>query len=152
MKVIIYISQAHLALFCFNYSIQEWRKSSFSCSFSSRQDKRFSVRICRNLIFEFISTVSNRKCGEIVHIMSNHVCPHFLFQEIELSFCFMKDNPLICEISAKKRVISWIFERIFPTFCGFALSYLDMFTCIAISVVTPESAASDDQNPMTSHK
>ena len=33
---------------------------------SSRQNKRFSVRICRNLIFEFISTVSNRKCGEIV--------------------------------------------------------------------------------------
>ena len=32
---------------------------------SSRQNKRFSVRICRNLIFEFISTVSNRKCGEI---------------------------------------------------------------------------------------
>ena len=33
------------------------------------------------------------------------------FQEIELSFCFMKDNSLICEISAKNRVISWILRR-----------------------------------------
>jgi hypothetical protein len=48
--------------------------------------------------------------------------------------------------------INYEIFAIFPTFCGFALSYLDMFTCIAISVVTPESAASDDQNPMTSHK
>ena len=63
---------------------------------------RFSVRICRNLIFEVISTVSNRKSGDIVKsvkIMSNPIA-HNIFQEIELSIEFLKENSLICEISA----------------------------------------------------
>ena len=81
-------------------SIKNGEKVRFRALFTVARTTDFLSESARNLICEVITTVSNRKCGEIVHIMSNHVCPHFLFQEIELSLDFLKDNSLICEISA----------------------------------------------------